>query len=150
MLQQKLAGLGQPAVTMPMGMRSVDPSHGAASSSTTSPPASSAEGYHAGLTSVACTLHASPVRHHRLVLSCSLSITSGLVTCMFILDRRQQLHAEPSADGIAGQPGSHAARSARGNAQRGMKHVARQPVLGPLTLQCKPRRSDSALAFTML
>jgi len=52
MLQQKLAGLGQPMVSPPLGMRSVDASHGAASSSTASPPASSAGGYHPGATSV--------------------------------------------------------------------------------------------------
>ncbi len=65
MLQQKLAGLGQPTVSMPLGMRSVDASHGAASSSTASPPASSAGGYHPGATSVIAGL---PVLQHMLLM----------------------------------------------------------------------------------
>lgn len=48
MLQQKLAGLGQPTVMMPTGMFGTDALQSAASASTTSRPVSSADGYRQG------------------------------------------------------------------------------------------------------
>ena len=48
MLQQKLAGLGQPAVTKPIEMRGADGLRLAASSSTASPPTPTSDGYLSG------------------------------------------------------------------------------------------------------
>jgi hypothetical protein len=111
MLQQKLASLGQPAVTVPYGIRVAEIRHSVASSSNPSPPTSSADGYMLGAgrseaRDFSCV--ALVGTSSRKWETCDLLLTAAL-SIMGCRRGWEQLFCELAAGGWANQHRQHAA-----------------------------------------